>query len=129
MAEAVAIGAIIGAGISSATGRDWKKGAMFGAVGGLAGHGVSLYQYGSKAATGTSAAVGGAAGGVFSGIRTKRHLPKFETPKQSPVPTTVLAGERAQSLTDKLKKRKRYRTAMTGDYGDLSLGKAGMLGV
>ena len=49
---------------------------------------------------------------------------------KSPAPTTVLAGERAVSLEDKLKKRKRYQTAMSGgDYGELNLGQTGLLGV
>ena len=49
-------------------------------------------------------------------------------PQAAAAPTTVMASRRAQA--DQLKrKQRRYRTAMGGDYGELKLGKPGMLGV
>lgn len=119
--EAAVIGGIFGAGTAAATGRDPKKGAGRGAIAGPIA--------GAVAGPGLSAGATGVGGAIAGATAKRKGLGKISTAMgRDPAAKTVLAGERAESIADKLKKRKRYKTVM-GGYGDLSLGKAGLLGV
>lgn len=109
------IGAVAGRETAKKQGGDPKKGAAYGGVAGGVG--------------GIRGGVGGAvAGGVMAGAMAVP-APKIPISSRGPAPKTVLAGERAQATADQLKKRRRHKTAMTRDYGDLSLGTPGLLGV
>lgn len=118
--EAAMVGAIIGGGTAAATGGDPKKGAMRGAIAGPVG--------GAIAGPGLSAGTAGTTAMVAGATAVKKAGKSPATLSRDPVAKTVLASERAQSVTDQLKKRKQYRTAMGGGYGGLTLGTPGLLG-
>lgn len=97
-----------------------------GPIGGVAGTGVSAA---TGASAGTIAGIGAGVGYVAGGGLKRPMMGIPPLPPMSPMAKTVLAGERAQSVADQLKKRKRYKTAMGGGYGGLTLGKPGLLGI
>lgn len=68
-------------------------------------------------------------GGIYKGL--KSISPDVKLPPVPPAaPTTVLGSQHAKSFADRLKrKRRRYRTVMSGGGGDLNLSQSGLLGV